>query len=79
MKYNLRNYRELLNLSQSDFAKELGISQGSVCLYEAGKEPPISVLFMLKKLIKSRLNIGISLDSFMEAANNPTINPTINS
>jgi len=67
MKNNLREYRELLKLSQTSFAKLLKVSQGSISLYEAGKMPAVATLFSLKTLLKQQYALTVTLEDLIIA------------
>jgi len=64
MKINLRKYRELLKLSQVEFAKLLNVSQSSISLYERGKMPTLRVAFALKNLLKRKLDLNLTWEAF---------------
>lgn len=58
----LKNMREAKGLSQMALAKELGVDQSSVCLWEKGKTfPRVDVAIRLAKLL------GCSLDDLYRA------------
>ena len=54
---NLRSIRNIINMTQSEFASELGISQQMISQFENGKKTP-SVM----QLINIAETYGVSLD-----------------
>lgn len=47
----IQEYRKLVNLTQSDFAKALNITQGAIGHYETGRNTPS--LEMSRKIIRT--------------------------
>jgi transcriptional regulator with XRE-family HTH domain len=69
----LKEHRIKLNLSQSELAKKLGITEGSISNYELGKcEPPKKIRKKLVRLLKlsyddkNKLRVEVYEDTYRE-------------
>lgn len=47
MKERLKKLREVLNLSQQEFANRIGVKRGAIANYEVGRNTPVDAVFSL--------------------------------
>lgn len=74
----LRAIRELLGLSQQEFATWLGVSTTTVSRWERGKTPPSFTVGQLRKLLNALEPHGLTLDNLpddMSPGNRLILNP----